>query len=93
LPALPIAWATGSVTGLRARGGITIDMSWANGKLISAQIHTAKSGKVQLRTGLVAEKYSLTLVQGGTAVPLTRKGTSGSFTAQGGRAYLLNVGQ
>jgi alpha-L-fucosidase 2 len=91
LPALPAAWATGSVTGLRARGGITLDMSWINGKLISAKIHTANSGKVHLRTAFLSEKYSLTQAVSGTAVALTGKGIVGSFAAQGGSTYLLNV--
>lgn len=91
LPALPAAWPTGSVTGLRARGGITLDLGWENGQLISARIRTTKNEKIQLRTGLPSEKYSLTLAQGGTAVALKRKGTSGSFTAQGGSTYLLKV--
>ncbi len=93
LPALPSAWATGSVTGLRARGGITVDMNWAKGQLISARIHTTRPGEINLRTQLQAEKYSLTVTQAGAAVALKRKGTNGSFSAKGESTYLLNVGK
>jgi alpha-L-fucosidase 2 len=46
LPALPnaIEWSTGSVKGLCAPGGITIDFSWKEGALTHALIHSGTHG-------------------------------------------------
>ncbi|UOK61251.1 hypothetical protein MT997_22115 [Paenibacillus sp. OVF10] len=44
LPALPQAWSTGSITGLRAKGNAEVDIVWENGQLISTNIHTCSAG-------------------------------------------------
>ncbi|MET9677787.1 glycoside hydrolase N-terminal domain-containing protein [Streptomyces sp. NPDC006482] len=39
LPALPKAWAaSGSVTGIGVRGGLTVDLSWSSGQVTSATL-------------------------------------------------------
>jgi alpha-L-fucosidase 2 len=49
LPALPAAWRHGSVTGLRARGGCTLDIAWADGQLSAATLHTSAGGQYLVR--------------------------------------------
>ncbi len=48
LPALPDAWPTGSVKGIKARGNISIDMSWEDGKLNEASLISPIYQKISL---------------------------------------------
>jgi alpha-L-fucosidase 2 len=54
LPALPDAWASGSVRGMRARGAASLDFSWKNGSLISATVHAKAAGTLKIRYGQIA---------------------------------------
>jgi alpha-L-fucosidase 2 len=49
LPARPEAWADGSVRGLRARGGLEIDLAWKNGSPTSAEVRALRSGEHRFR--------------------------------------------
>jgi alpha-L-fucosidase 2 len=49
LPALPSGWPTGSVRGLRARGGFTVSIFWQNGHLSSATLIADREADLTVR--------------------------------------------
>ncbi|WP_454050075.1 glycoside hydrolase family 95 protein [Cellulomonas sp. Marseille-Q8402] len=51
LPALPLAWGTGSVRGLRARGGVTVALRWEHGELTAAELVADTAREVTVRWG------------------------------------------
>ncbi|WP_434502608.1 glycoside hydrolase family 95 protein [Prevotella sp.] len=48
LPACPASWKTGSIKGLKARGGFIVNMDWKNGKIINAEIFSTVGGTVKV---------------------------------------------
>jgi alpha-L-fucosidase 2 len=52
LPAVPAAWPSGRVSGLRARGGFEVALAWENRRLTSAEISSRLGGTCRVRTGV-----------------------------------------
>ena len=51
LPALPSAWPSGSVRGLRARGGFEVGVTWHEGRLTRASVLSHIGGPCAVRLG------------------------------------------
>jgi alpha-L-fucosidase 2 len=60
LPALPAAWPMGEITGLRARGGVTLDLAWRNGTLDRARLRATQAGTRTLHLGNRTRQVNLT---------------------------------
>ena len=52
LPAIPEEWKSGSFKGLRARGGISVNCTWEDGKIISLQYENPKNETIEIDTGI-----------------------------------------
>ena len=83
LPALPKAWAKGTVKGLRARGDYEIDMDWKAGKLRTATVRSEAGGICRIRSttpvqviGAVAQR------EGDVLVFATEKGKTYRLVAE-----------
>jgi alpha-L-fucosidase 2 len=49
LPALPSAWPGGTITGLRARGAVTVDIKWSGGKATEVRLRPDVDGERRIR--------------------------------------------
>jgi len=51
LPALPKAWPSGSLRGVRARGGLSLDFRWRDGQVVSLSITSQRAQSLELQLG------------------------------------------
>jgi len=50
LPAVPEEWSSGSVKGIRARGGFQVDLEWSAGSLTSADLRSELGSRCVIKT-------------------------------------------
>ncbi len=85
LPALPNAWASGEVRGLRARGAFEIGMKWKAGKLETATLRSVRGQLCRLRT-----TTPLTITSLGKAIKTTTEDDGViSFPTVQGKTYAI----
>ena len=79
LPALPDAWPTGCIQGVRARGGFELDIRWKDGKLAECAVRSGKGGACTIRA-----EDPVTVTSGGKKIE-TRRVDSNAVTFPTGR--------
>jgi len=66
LPALPKAWPTGNVKGMRIRGGYELDMNWKDGKLVEVTLRGVSNGSERINVRYGKKSAVLTLIRDGS---------------------------
>ena len=92
LPALPSAWPSGSVRGLRARGGYEVDLKWAAGALTEALLVVRQGGPVRVKSAALAAGATVTDVDSGADVKATNEAGAADtigFAAEAGHQYRI----
>jgi len=84
LPALPAKWRSGSVKGLRARGGFDVSINWSDSGLSNAEIISLNGNICRIRTSVPVR------VEGMTVKPVkTSSGYLTEFKTVKGKKYKL----
>ena len=91
LPALPKDWPSGSVRGLRARGGAEVRVSWKDGAPLHAEVRAARDSQQKLRAPK-GFKISTVKIANANTVKLAAPAEDlqlASFTAAAGSRYVV----
>lgn len=85
LPALPKAWSEGEVRGLRARGGVTVDLAWKDGRIQEAVIRPDRAGTYRIR----CDHFARWTVEGAAGERSEVEGNTVSINGEAGKSYIF----
>jgi alpha-L-fucosidase 2 len=86
LPALPKAWSNGKVSGLRARGGVEIDLTWSGGLPTAVTLKATVDGAHQFRFPAGVRIRSIRDGRGAMPAP-ARAGSTTRLRVKAGHIY------
>lgn len=87
LPSVPEDLAQGEVSGLRARGGFEVDMTWEDGRLTEASIQSLSGNTCRLRTDI-----PVTVKSDGITIEISSSELGViEFPTESGREYSITV--
>ncbi|WP_410657406.1 glycosyl hydrolase family 95 catalytic domain-containing protein [Amycolatopsis sp. lyj-112] len=90
LPALPSAWPSGQVNGLRARGAFTVGATWRAGQAVELRLCSDRGGRVSVKNDLLKMSFRVLDAHTGKLVRWTRTGTDTiRLDTRPGGAYLV----
>jgi alpha-L-fucosidase 2 len=88
LPARPAAWAEGAFRGLRARGGVEVDLEWRDGRATSATLRARVDGTHRLRAPAGQQVSGVRF--SGRAVPIRNEASVTVVTLAAGSEYTVS---
>lgn len=83
LPALPRAWPSGVVRGLRARGAFEVDVVWNEGVLVAAELRSIAGGRCRIWCPEPAKVFA----KGGSEIAATDENGFATLEAEVGGVY------
>jgi len=87
LPALPSAWPSGSMTGLRGRGAIGVDLKWQNGRATEVRLRPGADGQRVIRAP--RGQRIAAIKSNDSAVVLRTTGEAVAASLKAGQEYIV----
>jgi alpha-L-fucosidase 2 len=89
LPARPVAWTSGKVSGLRARGDVTVDIEWDECGARRVELLAGRNGHLKVRSTLLSVEHGLVHPTHSRPSGLNSNGELLTFNARRGVPYTL----